>query len=134
LREVYALDCIFDDPSHAARVMVDWLAKDLTKRRLRVYSQNAGEPLAKTTTLVPTLERRLSALPEPPVRTEGPTGSFEYQCSSASLLYTPSSFWSTLYREANMPSAWSDSRWRYWVAHQLIPSMFVQHALKTSNL
>jgi len=133
LREVYALDCIFDDPSHAASAMANWLAKDPTQRRLRVYSQNANEPLSKTNTLVPTLEKRLSALPDPPVRMDGPSGSFEYQGSSATLLYTPKSFWDTLYEEAGTPDPWG-AGWNYWVAHQQIPSVFLEHALKTSLL
>jgi hypothetical protein len=128
LSEIYGFDPIPNGGVVASSDrMAAWLAADTAKRRLRIYTQQDKWRSQ--------LKAKFSDL----VESSGPDGTRECHSGCASVVVVPSPIWAAIRHDVppkkddKYPS-FENSTDDYWKIHQIIPQLFMQHALKASNL
>jgi len=110
LREVYAFDPVFDGSREETfrfnRAVLAWWRRGVLTRSFRVYAQNRS--------YMDDLGGSVSGA----VITRGPAGSVESEGARSTILLVPTSFWRSI-----------DSRFNFGFVHQLIPALFMEHAM-----
>ena len=128
LREIYGFDPI---PAAGATAscqrMATWLAADTANRRLRIYTQQDAWRSH--------LKAKFSDFNESP----GPDGTRECHSNCASVVCVPAPMWAAIHRDVmwtvdGQNPSYENSPDEYWDVHQIIPQLFMEHALKASNL
>jgi len=130
LTEVYAFDPVLPNTASACARMRSWLRANEAERRLRVYTLDGN-----WRNLLRNAGTNMVAMP-------GPRGSEEHHGSAASVLFVPyPTIWPKMDSEVppnfppppNVPTQ-NDVPDDYWGVHDVSSTLFLEQAMKGSNL
>ena len=114
LREVYAFDFVSAGAQNAVR---RWFNRDRGSRMMRIYSSGQNDSIRSI------MAETLDEVRSPIFRL---FGAAEAHATNASVVYAPSGFWETI--NPNVSSQLLFAR-----VHQMIPAIFMSHALSQSG-